>query len=286
MMHYRAYLCHHSTLVSSAIAGLRLTRAVDRAKINKPTICLYEMASMARTSNKDAYAAKRNEILDAVQRLVYTKGYERMTIQDILAHVQISSGAFYHYFDSKPAVLDAFIERMRDAVERPLLPIVRDPELTALAKLQGFFDTLDRLQRAHLPAIATLGRVWYTDGNAIVRQKVEEAVVAQRAPLLAEIVRQGVREGAFSAAHPDQAGKVMMSLLNGMEHIHAKLLLGLERGRDEQARVTAVVATHAAYMDAIERVLGVPGGTLGRTDHAEVAGWMVALRCEAEQQQM
>lgn len=34
-----------------------------------------------------------------------------------------------------------------------------------------------------------MGRVWYTDENAIVRQKVEEAVIQQRAPLLTEIVR-------------------------------------------------------------------------------------------------
>src|SRR6476620_11478073 len=99
---------------------------------------------MARTVNQEEYTAKRKEILDAAQRLVYTKGYERMTIQDILADVQISSGAFYHYFDSKPAVLEAFIERIRQEVEKPLLPIVHDPALPALDKLQRFFDTLDR----------------------------------------------------------------------------------------------------------------------------------------------
>jgi AcrR family transcriptional regulator len=59
---------------------------------------------MARTVNEQEYAEKRGQILDAAQRLVYTKGYERMTIGDILADLQISSGAFYHYFDSKPGV--------------------------------------------------------------------------------------------------------------------------------------------------------------------------------------
>ena len=58
---------------------------------------------MPRTVNQQENTAKRNEILDAAQRLVYNKGYERMTIQDILADVQISSGAFYHYFASKEA---------------------------------------------------------------------------------------------------------------------------------------------------------------------------------------
>jgi len=89
---------------------------------------------MARTVKEQEYAEKRNEILAAGQRLIYTKGYERMTIQDILADLRISSGAFYHYFDSKPAVLKAFIERIKEEAEKPLLPIIHDPHLPAIEK--------------------------------------------------------------------------------------------------------------------------------------------------------
>src|SRR5215472_4760327 len=96
---------------------------------------------MARTVNEQEYAVKRNEILDLAQRLVYTKGYERMTIQDILDELQISKGAFYHYFDSKQALLEALIERMGQDALQLLNPIVHDPRLGALEKLQRFFDT-------------------------------------------------------------------------------------------------------------------------------------------------
>jgi len=233
---------------------------------------------MARTVKEQEYAEKRNEILDAAQRLVYTKGYERMTIQDILADLQISSGAFYHYFDSKPAVLEAFIERIKEETEKPLLPIIQDPHLPALEKLRGFFATLDRLRIAHKADVVKLGRVWYTDDNAIVRQKVDEAVLKQRAPLLTEIVRQGIREGVFTTAYPDQAGEVILSLLQGMGNTHAKLLLSLEQERDELDHVEAIVTTHAAYMDAIERVLGAPPNSLYRTDAETAKAWVAALR--------
>jgi AcrR family transcriptional regulator len=233
---------------------------------------------MARTVKEQEYAEKRNEILNAAQRLVYTKGYERMTIQDILADLQISSGAFYHYFDSKPAVLEAFIERIKEETEKPLLPIIHDPHLSALEKLQGFFATLDRLRIAHKADVVRLGRVWYTDDNAIVRQKVDEAVLEQRAPLLTEIVRQGVREGVFTTAYPNQAGEVILSLLQGMGNAHARLLLSVDRETDEQRRVEEIVAVHAAYMDAVERVLGAPPNSLYRTDAEAVKVWVAALR--------
>lgn len=57
---------------------------------------------MARIVKEEAYNAKRNEILDIALSLVYSKGYEQMTIQDILDGLHISRGALYHYFDSKP----------------------------------------------------------------------------------------------------------------------------------------------------------------------------------------
>src|SRR6266487_2074070 len=103
---------------------------------------------MARTVNEKEYRVKLNEILDVAQRLVYTKGYDQMAIQDILDELQISKGAFYHYFDSKPALLEALIERLGQEALRLLNPIVQDPHLGALDKLQRFFDTAVRWKTA------------------------------------------------------------------------------------------------------------------------------------------
>lgn len=233
---------------------------------------------MARTVNEDDYVGKRNGILDAVQRLVYTKGYERMTIQDILDEVRMSSGAFYHYFASKPAALEAFITRIRDEAEKPLLPIIRDPQLSAIEKLRGFFSTLNRLRTANQATVLELLRVWYTDENAIVRQKVDDAVREQRAPLLNAIVRQGIADGVFTTPYPEQAGAIILALLHGMENTHAHLLLSLGPGCDEAQIIADIITTHAAYMEAIERVLGAPARALERVDADAVRAWVTAVR--------
>src|SRR5438270_11043439 len=114
---------------------------------------------MVRMVNEAAYAARRNAILDAAQRAVETKGYEQMAIADLLGELQISSGAFYHYFDSKPALLLALVERMGEQVEQLILPIVHDPESGALDKLQRFFATLDRGTLAHKEFVLAFLRV-------------------------------------------------------------------------------------------------------------------------------
>ena len=56
---------------------------------------------MPRVLIEEDYTARRNEILDAARKLVYTKGYEQMSVQDILDEMKISKGAFYHYFGLK-----------------------------------------------------------------------------------------------------------------------------------------------------------------------------------------
>jgi TetR/AcrR family transcriptional regulator, transcriptional repressor for nem operon len=79
-------------------------------------------------------SVRRDEILDVAQQLVYTKGYEQMTIQDILDQLSISKGAFYYYFQSKQALLEALITRMEEQGLAVLKPIMDDPSLSAVEK--------------------------------------------------------------------------------------------------------------------------------------------------------
>ena len=83
---------------------------------------------MARVIKEEERAVKRNEILDAAQQLVYTKGYELMSVQNVLEALQISKGAFYHYFGSKQALLDGMLERILEQVEQLLQPVIDDPD--------------------------------------------------------------------------------------------------------------------------------------------------------------
>jgi len=223
---------------------------------------------MARTVKEQEYAAKRSDILDAAQRLIFTKGYERMTIQDILADLRISSGAFYHYFASKPAVLEALAERMQDEMEQRVLPIVRDPHLPAGEKLRRFFAAVLRqdISRETMTLMIALLRVWFTDDNALIRQKVDAGRVKRLAPLLAEIVRQGIQEGSFTTGDPDTVADVILSLIEGLQYTLARRHADFEKERDDRRYVERVVAAYDIYMEAIERVLGAPTRLLNRAD--------------------
>jgi len=228
---------------------------------------------MARSVNEKEYALKRNQILDATQRLIYTKGYEQMAIQDILDELQISKGAFYHYFDSKVALLEALIERMGQEALRLLDPIVHDPHLPALEKLQRYFDAAVRWKTARKTFMLELLRVWYADHNAIARQKMLAMWSKHALPLLTEIAHQGIREGVLNIPFPDQVGAILLSLIQGIGDAFAELLLAREPQGDELQRSERLIA---AYNHALERVLGAPAGSLHLMDAESLKEWFVA----------
>jgi AcrR family transcriptional regulator len=228
---------------------------------------------MARIVKEEEYAGKRNAILDVAQRLIYTRGYEQMTIQDMLDDLQISKGAFYHYFDSKQAVLEALVQRMQEEVVQLLLPIVHDPTLPALEKLQRFFPALARWKTARKGFILALMRVLYADDNALFHRKVRALAVERVTPLLTTVIRQGIREGVLTTAYPDQVGEVVISLVLDFGDAVASLLLSWEPGRDEYLRVERTVA---AYTDTLERALGAPAGSLPLADDQTLKEWFVS----------
>src|SRR2546428_10544389 len=94
---------------------------------------------MARTVNATRHMVRRDAFLDVAQRLVQAKGYEAMSIQDVLDELEASKGAFYHYFDSKQALLEAVVGRFADGGIAGLGPLLDDPNVPAVRQLETVF---------------------------------------------------------------------------------------------------------------------------------------------------
>lgn len=213
---------------------------------------------------------RRNEILRVAQQLVSTKGYEQMTIQDILDSLQISKGAFYHYFDSKQALLEALIERMVEEAKRSFTPILEDVHLSALEKFARFFTDLAQWKTAQIDFLQALLSVWYNDDNVLVRQKLTVAGVEQITPMITPVIAQGIREGVFTTPYPKQASVIILTIGQGLSNTLAALLLSSEPQHDKLQQAKQIVA---AYTDAIERILGISQGSLCLVDETTLKQW-------------
>jgi AcrR family transcriptional regulator len=228
---------------------------------------------MARIVKEDERAARRNEIINAAQRLIFTKGYEQTSIQNVLDELDISKGAFYHYFDSKQALLEAIILSMSQEAIQLITPIVRDPNLSALEKFKQYFDTGARWKKARKGFFLPLLEVWYRDDNALMRQRLFAMLVELSGPLFTEIIRQGVREKVFTTAYPDQIAVVILTLFQGLSDSIIEFFLSPALNDEIMCRIEKTIAV---YMDAIERVLGAPRHSLKLVDLNMLKEWVDA----------
>lgn len=214
---------------------------------------------MVRTLNPAAYALRRDAFVDAAIRLIQAKGYEQLSIQDVIDEVGASKGAFFHYFDSKAALLAAIVDRMVEFATRLVTPIAADPHLTALEKLQGVFDGIAQWKRAQPEfqpeAVSGLMRTWYSDENTVVVARLRATVATRLTPVLVDILRQGAADEEFSVGSPEGAASVLTSLILGLNDVAIRLFIAR---RDGTVSFDAVIGTLAAYAEAFERILGIP----------------------------
>jgi len=225
---------------------------------------------VARTLDVAIHTVRRDTFVEAAQRLIVTEGYERMSVQEVLDEVDASRGAFYHYFDSKGALLDAVVERMVDQATTRVEPIVTDSSLTATARLGGMFTGIADWKGERADLILGILDAWLADENAIVREKVRRHVLDRLSPLLTTILRDGRASGEFSVSAPDEAARVVISLVLGANETASQLYVGRRAGTVE---VDEVVRVLGAYAEALERIVGAKPGSLPIANEALIRRW-------------
>jgi AcrR family transcriptional regulator len=228
---------------------------------------------VARTVNPAAYALRRDAFVDAAERLIQTRGFEQMSIQDVLDELDTSRGAFYHYFDSKVALLEAVVERMVVDAATALQPLVRDARLSAVDKLKHLFAGVSQFKSDQRELVLGMTRVWLSDDNVLVRDRLRRLTAERLTPLLAAIVRQGHVEGSMTVSSVDDSARVLVSLWQGLNEVASELYLARQANALTLADVERSIA---AYLEAFERILGLPSGSLP-ADHQIIGDWFGQL---------
>ena len=225
---------------------------------------------MPRVVDVRARASRRERFLEAAARLIVTKGYEHMTVQDVLDDVQQSKGAFYHYFDSKQALFEGLIDdeigRIFDAWQR----LVEIPGQPAVEKLRQLFQEGNRLKLERKGFGLALLPMWLSDENAVIRQRMLFRAQERLTPVLSQVITAGIEEGVFVTRYPDDAGRIVFAVVQDFEEVLIRLIVAAQSGGGDRVRVEQIVA---AYHEVLERILGARSGALELFDVAQIMDW-------------
>jgi TetR/AcrR family transcriptional repressor of nem operon len=88
----------------------------------------------------------RDRLIDSARYLFWERGYAGTSMADLLGHANVNSGSFYHFFDSKEAllreVLSGYLGALRPVVVDPAFAQTVDPEERIFTLLAGYRERI------------------------------------------------------------------------------------------------------------------------------------------------
>lgn len=186
---------------------------------------------------------RRNEILDAAERLFYAKGYEKCTVNDILKEVAIAKGTFYHYFKSKEEVLDAVVSQYTELVVDRAEGVLKQADISPEEKLMRTFMAMRIDEKADSETLEDM----HKPENALLHQKALSQIVTAMAPVLVRVIEEGTEKKVWSCRYP----------LEYMQIFLAAALTLTDEGIFELA-ADSQMKVMAALISMLEKMLDVP----------------------------
>jgi TetR/AcrR family transcriptional repressor of nem operon len=84
----------------------------------------------------------RDRLIESARYLFWERGFAATSMADLLSHAGVNSGSFYHFFESKEAllraVLDVYLGALRPAVVDPAFATTEEPVERIFAILAGY----------------------------------------------------------------------------------------------------------------------------------------------------
>lgn len=204
---------------------------------------------------------RRSELLDCAQALFFEQGYERTTINDVIAKAGISKGGFYHHFASKEELLEALAVRLaREAVAR-VRDVLDDPALGALARLNSFLARSRQTNLEDAPKLRAAFDVVFRPENIVLYHRVNAASIAVLLPVLAGIIAEGAAEGVFAVSEPEDAAETILHLGASAHDAWARAI-AVSGTAEEEAAIEALERRFEFLGLAVNRILGLPDGSV------------------------
>jgi AcrR family transcriptional regulator len=88
----------------------------------------------------------RDRLINSARYLFWERGFAGTSMSELLAHAEVNSGSFYHFFDSKEAllreVLEGYLRLLRPMVIDPAFASVEEPVGRIFAILAGYRERI------------------------------------------------------------------------------------------------------------------------------------------------
>lgn len=140
---------------------------------------------MGRPSNT---AARKQEIVEALLRVMADKGYEKASIQAIAKEAGLASGLIHYHFKTKQEILIAAVNWIASTAERRLLDM-QEQEKAPWQRLTAFINARLATGETQMPELVA---AWVVIAGESVRQpevrEIYQSLIATQLKMLSELL--------------------------------------------------------------------------------------------------
>lgn len=226
--------------------------------------------------NRMAANDRRAAILDAAQALFITRGWEAVTIADVLEAAGISKGGFYHHFTAKEDLLTGIVARMTEQAIAATKTARSHATGDALARLNAFLGRSLRWKSEHIAEMRVFAEVLMRPGNDILYQRTFAATSSVVVPILEEMIAEGKQENVFDVADPRLAAEIIVGLSQGRQAVLGEAMALATAGHIAAATDRLTTRMHAEGLTC-DRLLGVTPGSVSLANPAEYRRMLAGL---------
>ncbi len=189
---------------------------------------------------------RRNEILDAAEKLFGQNGFDNTSTNDILNEVGIARGTLYYHFKSKEDILDAMIERITSRLTAEAARIAADSTIPVLQRLPM---TIMSLNMNNSLGVEIVNQV-HKPQNALMHRKMQQTLLTAVNPIVAKLIKEGTEQGIWSTDYPDE--------LTEMAMLYSNMAFDDLSELTQEQRISKV----KGFVYNVERLLGMEQGSM------------------------
>ena len=151
------------------------------------------------------------KIVSVSAGLFLDKGYDKTSMQDIVNALGMSKGAIFHHFKSKDDIFEAVLEKiaLEQIVRYKNMLSNEMQHLSAKEKLSNLIS-YNLHENENVATKMLIPRM--QDPKVVMG--LMKFNMATSAPLLADIIREGVEDGSFNTKYPHECAQIVLLLLN------------------------------------------------------------------------
>lgn len=222
------------------------------------------------------HGARRAHILDVAQALFFSRGWDNVSVADILAASGMSKGGFYHHFSSKEDLVEDLVARFTQAGLAATQDACRADGANAVDRFNAFMSTSIRWKARQAPQLRLFSDAMLRPGNNLLFFRILTAVNAAVRPVLDQMIDDGVAEGSFDVQDVPLAGETILGLGIGRIEVARRAIRTAEAG-DIDGATRMMNDRMEAEAALIDRILGLPEGSIRLSNPDEYRRMLLAI---------